>query len=424
MKETYIPSVDERVYFEDIEGLKTYVFKKEGFSRKMISLSVNYGSVNTAFSVDGGDIKKYPEGIAHFLEHKLFESEKDSIFEEFSRLGASVNAFTDYNTTCYYFTCVDKHIESTDNLIKMVFNPHITDENVEKEKGIIIEELKLYMDSPQNRLINELYDSMYFENPVRFDIGGTPESVSKITRDDLMDCYNAYYQKENMVLVCVGDVDPEEFASSVRRSLPKRKHIKVIDAIFKEKKEIKTSEKTIEMKLSSPTFAMGFKDNGLSFDKLENYRRSITASLFTRLAFGRTSDFYEINYRNGKINDSLFCEYISFMERGELFIGMETEQPNEFKKLTLDYFEKDLKTKRFYEERTKDLNLIKKAVAGNFISRFDSVDSINHMVFRNYLRGTDPFIYNEMIKNVSAEDLYQFALSINTGNNLSCVFLK
>lgn len=414
MQKTYIPQVDEEIIFKEIKGLRTYLFKKKGFSRKMVSISVNYGSTSTNFSIDGGKtFKKYPEGIAHFLEHKLFESsDNENIFEEFSKNGASVNAFTDYNTTMYYFSTVDNLLKNTKSLIKMVFNPHITKENVEKEKGIINEEIKLYMDSPQSRLFDELYDSLYFENPVRFDIAGTVDSVNSIEVSDLMDSYNAFYQKENMVLVAVGDIDEVEFFNTLEEVIPDRDYVEVVRAKFNEPSSIVTKEKVINMNLSSPMGAIAYKDTNFKLDKNENFKRGAIGSLFTKVAFGRSSDFYEENYKKGLINDSFFCEYSTNRDRGELFLGIETNDMDSFTKLIKDYVRDNLLSKEFYEGRRENIELLKKATLGNYITRFNYIDAINNMVFRCYLNGVDPFDYPRIIKEITPDDLLDFALSI------------
>lgn len=421
----YNEIVDETIFHRNIKGLKVYLLKKEGFSRKMVTLSVNYGSINNEFSIDSGkSFKKYPEGIAHFLEHKLFESNDGShIFEEFAKHGASVNAFTDYNMTAYYFTTVEDVYVNTKNLIKMVFNPNLSEENVEKEKPIIVEELKMYMDNPQSRAINEMYDSLYKQHNVRFDIGGTVDSVNSTKVSDLLDSYNAFYRNENMVLVAVGDIDAEEFFKTVEDEINESKVIDVNFRGFTEPKSVVTKHKEIEMGLSVPMFTMAFKDNE-KLTKKESVKKSIVGSLFSKVVFGKSSDFYEENYKNGSINDSFYTQYTNHFDRGEFFIGLDSKDLNSFKEKIKSYLENECQDINFYKEREQSLNLIKRAMAGNFITRFNFIDSINNMMFRSYIYDLNPFDYYEILKEINYEDLFNFAKNLFDTDNYATILIK
>ena len=188
-------------------GLDVLLIPKKGYIKKYAIFSTKYGSNDNKFiPINENDVIQVPEGIAHFLEHKLFEEPEGNIFDEFSKLGTNVNAFTNFNQTSYLFSCTDNFCESLELLIKFVQNPYFTDENVEKEKGIIAQEIKMYEDNPGWRVFFNALKGMYFEHPVKIDIAGTIESIQNIDKETLYKCYNTFYNPKNMVLVTVGEI--------------------------------------------------------------------------------------------------------------------------------------------------------------------------------------------------------------------------
>ena len=201
-------------------GLKVLFVKKPGYNKKTAMFGTNYGSIDNVFKVQGSDKEiVVPDGIAHFLEHKLFEQEDGNMLDKFSKLGASPNAFTSFNQTVYYFSCADLFEENFRMLLSYVQNPWLTDENVEKEKGIIGQEIRMYEDNPNWRVFFNLLDCLYVNHPVKLDIAGSIESISKITKELLYDCYHTFYTPSNMVVVVVGDLVPEEVFSIVENMI-------------------------------------------------------------------------------------------------------------------------------------------------------------------------------------------------------------
>ena len=200
--------IGETLYeYEHGSGLKVFFVKKPGYNKKTAMFGTNYGSIDNTFKVQGSDKEiVVPDGIAHFLEHKLFEQEDGNMLDKFSKLGASPNAYTSFNQTVYYFSCTDLFEENFSMLLDYVQNPWLTDENVEKEKGIIGQEIRMYEDNPNWRVFFNLLDCLYVNHPVKLDIAGTIESISKITKELLYDCYYTFYTPSNMVVVVVGDL--------------------------------------------------------------------------------------------------------------------------------------------------------------------------------------------------------------------------
>ncbi|HBT19451.1 MAG TPA: peptidase M16, partial [Clostridiaceae bacterium] len=290
--------IDEKIHETEIQTLKIYYIPKKGFTKSYAILTTDFGSKDVAFSIDGGETyKKYPEGIAHFLEHKVFEMPGgENVFQRFTELGASVNAFTNNHQTSYYFSSTDAFQESFSLLLDMVFTPHLTEENVEKEKGIIAEEIKMYEDHPGFRGYIEALKSLYHVHPVREDIAGTVESIYALTAKDLQECYDAFYNPRNMMLVVVGDVDFEMVQEEVRKRVPAGAPLNLVKKAYVEPKEALKATSTLEMGLQVPNYIYGIKvlpeNNNLM-------KESLTGSLMMKLLFGSTSHFYEEKLKDG-----------------------------------------------------------------------------------------------------------------------------
>ena len=200
-------------------GLKVFFIPKEGYTKQYAIFATDYGSIDNVFCTYRRKRPlEVPEGIAHFLEHKLFESPDNNLFDKFSKLGANVNAYTNFNQTAYLFSSTDNFYESLSLLIEFVQNPYITDENVEKEKGIIAQEINMYMDNPGWRVYFNCLKAMYNEHPVKIDIAGTIESIQKINKELLYKCYNTFYNPTNMVLFVIGDLSFDEILKVVAKS--------------------------------------------------------------------------------------------------------------------------------------------------------------------------------------------------------------
>ena len=188
-------------------GLKVYVFEKENFNTAYALFGTQYGSIDTEFSLNGGETVKVPEGIAHFLEHKLFESEDGDAFTKYAKTGAYANAYTSFDRTCYLFNCSNMFEENLDILLDFVQNPYFTQQTVDKEQGIIGQEIRMYDDSPVWCVFFNLLDALYFNHPVKIDIAGTVESIAKIDAPLLYKCYNTFYNRENMFICIAVNVD-------------------------------------------------------------------------------------------------------------------------------------------------------------------------------------------------------------------------
>jgi predicted Zn-dependent peptidase len=211
--------LDETLYFETLDnGLKVYILPKQGFNKTFVTFTTKYGSVDNEFVPLGkNEFVRVPDGIAHFLEHKMFEKEDGDVFQQFSRQGASANAFTSFNRTAYLFSSTDQVMKNLETLVDMVQTPYFTEQMVEKEKGIIGQEIMMYNDNPDWRLYYGVIENLYKNHPVKIDIAGTVESIAKITAEQLYECYRTFYHPSNMLLLAVGNVSPEEVISFLKK---------------------------------------------------------------------------------------------------------------------------------------------------------------------------------------------------------------
>jgi len=291
--------------YDHPSGMKVFVVRKEGYQKKTAVFATSYGSVDNRFRKPGEDREtRVPDGIAHFLEHKLFEQQDMNVLEKFSRLGASPNAFTSFHETAYHFTCTDRFDENLDLLLDFVQHPWLTDENVEKEKGIIGQEIRMYDDNADWRVFFNLLTCLYREHPVRLDIAGTVETIAGITKDLLMDCWRTFYNPSNMALAVVGDVDPDAVAAAVDAHITQQENFGRIGKVYPvEADGLASAGFEQRLAVSMPTFMMGVRDD-VRTDGIALLRRKTALSIALDALAGRSSELYNRLYEEGQINES------------------------------------------------------------------------------------------------------------------------
>jgi predicted Zn-dependent peptidase len=327
--------LDETLHFEELEnGLKVYVLEKKGFNKTYATFTTHYGSIDNHFMPLGKKEEvKVPDGIAHFLEHKLFEKEHGDVFQDFSKQGASANAFTTFNRTAYLFSTTGEVKKNLTTLIDFVQAPYFTEKTVEKEKGIIGQEIRMYDDNPDWRVYFGLIENMYHNHPVKIDIAGTEKSIAKITKDTLYECYETFYHPSNMILFIVGPVDANDILQFVKDNQAGK--------TFKEKAEIKRyfekepssvakTKKTIEMTVQTPKCYIGFKDSSPSRKGKELMRHELTVNLLLEMMFGKSSPNYEKLYEEGLIDQTFSFDYTEENGFGFSMLGGDTQAPDEF----------------------------------------------------------------------------------------------
>lgn len=396
--------LQETVYHTRLpQGVEVFVLPKPGFQKKYAVFSTKYGSVDSRFEnpADGAMVE-VPEGIAHFLEHKLFESEDKPVFNRFAELGASANAYTSYTITSYLFSCTDNFQQALATLLDFVQHPYLTDENVEKEKGIIEQELRMYQDSPGRRVFTNLLQAMYHVNPVRIEIGGTVESIYRITKDDLYLCYNTFYHPSNMALFVVGDVDPGQVMDLAYEHIlfPEQDRAASIRRFYPEEPEtVKDTEVSEALVVSRPIAYLGLKENRLASGE-QLLRQSLVTNILHRVLFGPTTELYTRLYESGLINEGFGAFYTAEPQFGFSALGGETSDPHRL----LEEIQVELHRRLNEGLNPEEFLRQKRQAIGEFLHAFDSLEFIANNFIRYYFRGVSLFDYVRVLEGITLED--------------------
>ncbi|BCS81745.1 EF-P 5-aminopentanol modification-associated protein YfmH [Anaerocellum diazotrophicum] len=402
MERIYDDALNEEIYINSYSnGLKAFVIKKKNFSKAFAGFATKYGSVDSKFvHPKTKEVVEVPDGIAHFLEHKLFEEEEGNVFDRFAKFGAMANAFTSFKETVYYFISTQNFYENFEILLDFVQNPYFTDQNVEKEKGIIGQEIRMYQDNPNWRVYFNLLNALYVNNPVKIDIAGTLESIQKITKEDLYLCYNTFYHPSNMIIVVCGDVDPKKVFDTIERMEKTKEYQSLIERIYPDEPE-KLNQKKIEARLSVavPIFYIGFKDNQNDLPPYEMIMKDIQTQIMAEMLFGKSTDFYEKLYKEGLINQNFGFEYNCEPEYSFFMIGGESKDPEEVYRRIIEHIE-DVKKKGIDRE---EFERAKKVVLGTHLRKFDNPEKLSVEFIYNYFKGVNIFEYVKQISSVSFE---------------------
>ncbi|MET4654527.1 putative Zn-dependent peptidase [Exiguobacterium sp. PvP048] len=400
MEQLTYHDTDETVFFEQLDnGLAVYLLQKKGYEKTYATFTTRYGSIDNRFKKDDQWVN-VPDGIAHFLEHKMFESEKGDVFQEFGRLGASANAFTSFSRTAYLFSATSLIEQNLETLIDFVQDPYFTEESVEKEKGIITQEIQMYQDNPGWRLFFGLIESMYAKHPVRIDIAGTPESIDQITADDLYTCYRTFYHPSNMVLFVVGNIDPAETLALIKANQAKKDYTDrpAIERDYgTEPKEVAKKRVELELDVKTPKVLIGYKDSSLGGQ--EQLRRELTSELLLHLLFDQTSSTYLELYEDGLVDDTFSFDYSSEEEFAFATFGMETEDPDRF----IAAYEKLLAVRPEFEET--EVVRKRNMMQGKFLRSLNSPEFIANQFSRHALAGTNLFTLPTLIASITKEEI-------------------
>ncbi len=397
----------EEVYYEKLQnGLDVYFMPKRGFMKKYAILATNYGSNDLEFVPIGEDKKiRVNEGIAHFLEHKMFEQpDGGDAFDKFSKLGVNANAFTNFTMTAYLFSATENFYESLEHLIDYVQTPYFTDENVEKEKGIIAQEIKMYNDDPDWNVYFNCLKAMYVNYPARIDISGTVDSIYKITKEELYKCYNTFYNPGNMALFVVGDLDVEKVIDVTKKSNNYKvdKLSKSIERFYPEEPEgVKEKEVIEKFPISMPMFNIGFKDSNVGLKGKELLRKEIVTDILVGMLFKKGSKLYEDLYMQGLINENFGAGFSSQVDYAFSIIAGDSKEPKKVKEIILDYIEKSKKEGLSKEEFERT----KKKKIGSFIKCFDSINFIGNSFISYVFKDINLLDYLDIIKDITFEEV-------------------
>ena len=384
-------------------GLLARVVRKPGFAKTYAFLAVNYGSMDTKFAKGGADFVS-PQGVAHYLEHKMFDMPDCNVMQLFSQYGGSPNAFTSYDLTAYYVECTGRFRENLELLLRYVTTPWFTEQSVEKERGIIAQEIRMYEDSPETQVSENLFAALYAEHPVRKPIAGTVESIGTITPELLNDCFRAFYRPANMLLCVVGDVDAEkvaELAAAVTggemQTPPQRDYGK------KETMTPAQSSVSRAMEVSMPTFAIGFKCEPAETG-LEAMRREIIGDLAAEILVGESSALYQRLYEDGLIDAGFSAGYESVKDACQLSANGDSDAPEQVLEAILQEAER-IRREGFEEELFRRL---KKSSLGRRTRDLDSFESICYRICAYHFDGADYFRFPEAYASVTPADVRDF----------------
>lgn len=410
-------TLNEMIYTDTCDnGLKIVVWHKPDFATTACLFATPYGSLDSSQKTSDNQILSFPEGIAHFLEHKLFESEEGDVMNEYSALGANVNAFTSYNETVYYFDTSDEDVDKPLNLLlDFVQDLRITEQSVEKEKGIICQELNMYLEMPDSRLIFETFKSMYKNHPIKNDIGGTCDSVNKTTKQDLETCYSLNYHPQKMTLIAVTPKDPEMIIQLIkenqaRKTFPEFKEIKRY--FDKEPNEVLLQEKIIHMDVQNQKTCIGFKFSGLNQTDLNRVKTDWAFRFIFESHFTTMNPDYQEWITNHKI--SPYFDYESEFSKDYALTLFFDEGINEkeFEQFILDEIQ-TLKEKGISKEALMQL---KNRSLGETLSVFNQPDNITVQYFRHELTGVNMFETIDVIKNLTVEDCNEIVKEMDFSN--------
>ncbi len=404
MKHFEFPRLGEEYWEERLEnGMRICVVPKRGFVRSYAFLAVDYGSVDTKYTV-GGKTYRTPDGVAHYLEHKMFDLPEGNAMQLYAAHGGSPNAFTSYAMTAYYFDCTEEFEENLKTLLRLVTVPYFTPESVEKERGIIAQEIRMYEDSPDSRVYEDLFGALFAEHPIRVPIAGTVESIEEISAQTLHDCHRAFYQPANMMLCVVGDVDAERVAALVREHTDQTaREIPTRDYGAPEQMQSCRAQTVRTMAVSMPTFSLGFKCEAPE-PGMATMRREIIGGLAAEVLVGESSPLYTRLYEEGLIDSDFSAGYESVKNACLFSCGGDSRDPATVCAAVLKEAER---IGREGVEQAQFDRLIKSAL-GRRTRDLDSFESICYRMCAYYFDGIDYFRFPEAYAEVTPEDVRQF----------------
>ncbi len=400
IKEVRNELLNEKYYdIDHPSGLKILVMPKENYSSTYAIFATKYGSIDTMIQMSDGSFKEIPEGTAHFLEHKLFESEDLDAFERFAKTGASANAYTSFERTGYLFSCSANFKKNLEILLDFVQNPYFTQATVEKEQGIIGQEIDMYKDAPDWEVMFNCLRTMYHNLPVRIDIAGTQESIAQITAKTLYGCYDNFYNLHNMVLAVAGNADVDEIVEVADKVL------KPVEGKMAQRKVIDEPEEVIDnyieekLSVATPQFMFGFKE---SWDTPERTtKEEISMEILLDMISGQSSELYKRLFDGKLINNSFGFEYFTGFGYSCVLFAGESNDPKKVAEEIVGEIGRFRET-GFDEtafERTK------KKLYGRMIMGMNDIEGLANNMAVSYFAGEDVFTDFEIFKTVTLDDV-------------------
>lgn len=388
-------------------GLRVFVCPRKDYTKKMGMFGTVFGSIdNELVDIETKERSKVPDGIAHFLEHKLFEQEDANALDVFSKMGVDSNAYTSFDQTVYFFETADKYEECLDKLIEFVSSPYFTDENVEKEKGIIAQEIKMYEDEPNSLVYYNLLRCMYQTHPINIDIAGTVETISKIDKETLYKCYYSYYNLKNMFLIIIGDVDVDKIIETADKLVQKyytnRKADIVERNVIVEPEEIAKKEIETNLPISTPAECVGFKLKVLKGK--ESVKAMALSDIINDVCFSTTSKFYQELYKQGIIISEPDFSFESGREFSHVVISAYVLDTKKYEEKLFEYIE-NLKQNGIDEERFKIILNKKK---GEMIYNSERLTWIYRSIIESVIQDIDVYEEANVLNSITKEDVDSF----------------
>jgi len=381
-------------------GLKILICPKTEFATAYALFGTKYGSIDTRFRIKGEEeYTDVPEGIAHFLEHKLFESEEGDAFTRFSATGGYANAYTSFDRTCYLFSCTERFEENLDILLDFVRHPYFTEATVQKEQGIIGQEIRMYDDDPAWCCFFNLLCSMYSNHPVRIDIAGTVESIAQINADLLYKCYNTFYNPSNMFLCVAGNVDPDYILDAVDKALAGVEGVEIERGTFEEQKGVLRAKVEKEMPVAMPLFNIGFKED--CTPPVKTLKEKIESDILLEMLAGKSSKLYNSLLEEGLVNDRFEASY--FTGHGyavEIFEG-ESNEPYK----VADAIVNEIARLRKEGINEEDFIRAKNALYGRNIMLYNSIERVASSLVSAVMEGYAPFDVQKTFEATTLEDI-------------------
>ena len=413
MEKREYPRLGETLYRAVLpNGLTVLVVPKPGFTRKLVYFAADFGAVHNHFVLDGKKVDA-PDGVAHYLEHKLFDMPGGrDVTAEFAALGAVPNAFTSHDMTAYYFSCTENFEPCLDLLLEYVSTPYFTEESVQKEQGIIGQEISMDADAPESRVFRNLMELMYRDHPIQVDVLGTQDSIAGITPEVLYDCHRAFYHPSNMLLCVVGDVDPEAVAAAAERRLGCEAPPKVEQSRQWPEEMICQGDYRMErMEVAMPMFQLGFKCEPL--DKgFEAICREITGDLAAEALFGEASELYLRLYEEGLIDTAFGGGFETVDGMAMLTISGDSDDPEAVRDAVLAQAEK-LVAEGIPD---REFQRMKRSAMGRRIRDLDSFSSTCFRMCAYHFSGFDYFEFPAVYEAVTAEGVREFLKRVVTAD--------
>ena len=400
LKEVFESEIGESyVKCQHESGLKIYILEKPLYNSAYAIFGTKYGSIDNVFSVNGERVE-VPEGIAHFLEHKLFESEDGDAFTRYAETGAYANAFTSFDKTCYIFNCSSRFYDNLEILLDFVQSPYFTAATVEKEQGIIGQEIRMYDDSPAWRVMFNMLLAMYKSHPVRIDIAGTTDSIAIIDDKLLYKCYNTFYNPQNMFLCIAGNVNTEKILKMVEAAVKPKESIELQRIMPKEPDSVLKPYVEQALEVAQPMFCFGYKEN---VDTPLSVKDRVCTAVLLEMIAGDASPLYKRLTNDGLINDDFSFEYFNGEGYSAVIFEGESQNPKKVAeeiKLEVNRLKADGLNKKLF-------NAVRSGLYGDAIRVFNSVEAITMGLVDCAMNDTGLFDDIKYLKAITADDVYK-----------------